>query len=78
VARDLLSDSGSIFVQIGDENMHRVRGLMDEVFRDKNFVSQVVFEKTSSTSTEEMASISDHILWFAKNRTALKFRSAYR
>jgi adenine-specific DNA-methyltransferase len=78
VARDLLSDSGSIFVQIGDENEHRVRGLMDEVFRDKNFVSQVVFEKTSSTSTEEMASISDHILWFAKNRTALKFRSAYR
>jgi adenine-specific DNA-methyltransferase len=78
VARDLLSDSGSIFVQIGDENVHRVRGLMDEVFRDKNFVSQVVFEKTSSTSTEEMASISDHILWFAKNRTALKFRSAYR
>jgi adenine-specific DNA-methyltransferase len=78
VARDLLSDSGSIFVQIGDENVHRVRALMDEVFRDKNFVSQVVFEKTSSTSTEEMASISDHILWFAKNRTALKFRSAYR
>jgi adenine-specific DNA-methyltransferase len=78
VARDLLSDSGSIFVQIGDENVHRVRGLMDEVFRDKNFVSQVVFEKTSSTSTEEMASISDHILWFAKNRTALKSRSAYR
>src|ERR1019366_6992404 len=70
--------SGSIFVQIGDENVHRVRALMDEVFRDENLVSQIVFEKTSRTSTEEMASISDHILWFAKNRSALKFRAAYR
>jgi adenine-specific DNA-methyltransferase len=78
VARDLLTDSGSIFVQIGDENVHRVRAVMDEVFRDENFVSQIVFEKTSSTSTEEMASISDHILWFAKNRSALKFRATYR
>jgi len=78
VSRDLLADSGSIFVQIGDENVHRVRAVMDEVFRDENFVSQIVFEKTSSTSTEELASISDHILWFAKNRAALKFRAAYR
>lgn len=78
VARDLLTDSGSIFVQIGDENVHRVRALMDEVFRDENFVSQIVFEKTSSTSTEEIASISDHILWFAKKRPSLKFRAAYR
>lgn len=78
VARDLLTESGSIFVQIGDENVHRVRVLMDEVFGDKNFVSQIVFEKTSSTSTEEMASISDHILWFAKSRPSFKFRPAYR
>src|SRR5690349_2482967 len=66
VARDLLADSGSIFVQIGDENVHRVRAVMDELFRDENFVSQLIFEKTSSTSTEGLASISDHILWFAK------------
>jgi adenine-specific DNA-methyltransferase len=78
VARDLLTESGSIFVQIGDENVHRVRAVMDEVFGDDNFVSQIVFEKTSSTSTEELASISDHILWFAKSRTQLKFRPAYR
>jgi len=78
VARDLLTDSGSIFVQIGDENVHRVRALMDEVFGDENFVSQIVFEKTSSTSTEEIASISDHILWFCKSRSLLKFRPAYR
>src|SRR5262245_59377249 len=78
VARDLLADSGSIFVQIGDENVHRVRAVLDEVFGDENFVSQLIFEKTSSTSTEEMASISDHILWYAKNRSTLKFRAAYR
>jgi len=78
VARDLLTDSGSIFVQIGDENVHRVRALMDEVFGDENFVSQIVFEKTSSTSTQEMASISDHIIWFAKSRASVKFRAAYR
>jgi len=78
VARDLLTESGSAFVQIGDENVHRVRALMDEVFGDENFVSQIVFEKTSSSSTEELASISDHILWFAKNRASLKFRAAYR
>ena len=74
VARDLLTESGSIFVQIGDENVHRVRAVMDEVFGDENFVSQIVFEKTSSTSTEEMASISDHIIWFAKSRPSFKFR----
>lgn len=78
VARDLLTDSGSIFVQIGDENVHRVRALMDEVFGDENFVSQIVFEKTSSTSTEAMASISDHIIWFAKSQPSFKFRAAYR
>ena len=78
VARDLLAESGSIFVQIGDENVHRVRAIMDEVFREDNFVSQLLFEKTSSSSAEELASISDHILWFSRNRAALKFRPCYR
>jgi adenine-specific DNA-methyltransferase len=78
VARDLLTDSGSIFVQIGDENVHRVRAVMDEVFGDGNFVSQIIFEKTSSTSTEGLASISDHIIWFARNKPNLKFRPIYR
>ena len=78
VARDLLADSGSIFVQIGDENVHRIRALMDEVFGDGNFVSQIIFEKTSSTSTDGLSSISDHIVWFAKRRDLLKFRPAYR
>jgi len=78
VARDLLADTGSVFVQIGDANVHRVRGLLDEVFGEANFVSQIAFEKTSSTSTEDLASISDHLLWFAKDRAVLKFRPSYR
>jgi len=51
VARDLLTDSGSIFVQIGDENVHRVRALMDEVFGDENFIAQIAFAKTSGYTT---------------------------
>ena len=78
VARDLLSDSGSIFVQIGDENVHRVRALMDEVFGEHNFVSEISFEKTSSTSTQGLAVINDYILWFGKDRSALKFRAPFR
>lgn len=78
VARDLLTDSGSIFVQIGDQNVHRVRALMDEAFGEDNFVSEIIFEKTSSTSTDDLASIGDYILWFAKDRSSLKFRAPLR
>src|SRR5579863_7316434 len=74
VARDLLTDSGSIFVQIGDENVHKVRALMDEVFGESNSISQIVFEKTSSTSSDELGSITDHIIWFAKKRESVKVR----
>lgn len=74
VARDLLSDSGSIFVQIGDENVHRVRALMDEVFGDENFVSQIVFVKTTSASSDLLSGIYDVIIWFAKNREKAKSR----
>src|SRR5256885_2997724 len=67
VARDLLADSGAIFVQIGDENIHRVRALMDEVFGDENFVSQISFVKTAAQSSELLPNVSDHLLWFARN-----------
>ena len=73
VARDLLTDSGSIFVQISDENVHRVRGVMDEVFGVDNFVSEIVFTKTRSlVSSEFVTTICDYILWYAKDRTAAK------
>jgi adenine-specific DNA-methyltransferase len=77
VARDLLTESGSIFVQIGDENVHRVRAVMDEVFGDGNFISQVVFRKTTGKASGALDNTCDYLLWFAKNRDSLKFRPSY-
>ena len=74
VARDLLTESGSIFVQIGDENVHRVRALMDEVFGDENFVALITFKKSSSATERYLASTSDYLVWFAKNLDRLKYR----
>ena len=73
VAKDLLTDSGSIFVQISDENVHRVRSVMDEVFGPENFVSQLVFTKTRSlVSSDFVTTICDYILWYAKDRDLAK------
>lgn len=75
VARDLLTKSGSIFVQIGDENVHRVRALLDEVFGDENFVSQINVVKTSGlAAADRMSSATDYILWFSKDRSSVKYR----
>jgi adenine-specific DNA-methyltransferase len=78
VARDLLTDSGSIFVQISDENLHRVRALMDEVFGDENFVVTIPFVKKGNQKGESMESINDYIIWFAKHRDRLKARSLFK
>jgi adenine-specific DNA-methyltransferase len=78
IARDLLSESGSVFVQIGDENVHRVRSLMDEVFGEENFASQITFAKTSGQSDNYLAGVVDHIIWFARDRARLKYRQLYR
>jgi len=75
--RDLLTESGSIFVQIGDENVHRVRALMDEIFGEENFISDIVVSKTSSQSSSYISSTADYILWYAKHKPVLKFRPAY-
>ncbi|WP_245731831.1 site-specific DNA-methyltransferase [Thiocapsa roseopersicina] len=74
VARDLLTDSGSVFVQIGDENVHRVRILMDEVFGEVNFCAQLTVVKTASQSAELIAGTADYVLWFCKSRESTKFR----
>jgi adenine-specific DNA-methyltransferase len=75
VARDLLADTGSIFVQIGDENVHRVRALMDEVFGDSNFISQINVVKTSGlAASNRISSSADFILWYAKNSDVVKYR----
>ena len=68
VARDLLTESGSVFVQIGDENVHRVRTLMDEVFGEKNFRATIAFQTTSAQTTDDISVICDYILWYFKSR----------
>lgn len=74
VARDLLTDSGSIFVQIGDENVHRVRAVMDEVFGETNCISQISIQKTSGQTSEFIAGVQDFILVYARNAEQTKFR----
>lgn len=77
VARDLLSDSGSIFVQMGDENVHRVRTLLDEVFGEDNFLSSILYRTTGGFATKGLSRIGDHILWYAKKIDTAKLRSLY-
>ena len=77
LARDLLTESGGIFVQIGGENVHRVRAVMDEVFGEDNFVSQISFATTTGFSGLYLSSIFNHILWYAKSVDQLKYRHLY-
>ena len=77
VMRDLLTESGSIFVQIGDENVHRVRALMDEVFGEENAVSLIIVWKTSSQTSAALPSTCDYIIFYARDASKLKFRNIY-
>lgn len=77
VMRELLTESGSVFVQIGDENVHRVRAAMDEVFGDGNFCSQITVLKTAGQTAELIAGTTDYILWYAKRKDMVKFRTPY-
>ncbi len=77
VARELLADTGSIFVQIGDENLHRVRALMDEVFGAGNFVSQIYFATTGGFATGSLSRVGDYLIWYAKERARIKYRQLY-
>lgn len=77
MAKELLANTGSIFLQISDENLHRVRCVMDEVFGAKNFVSMVTFVKTTSATGEHLGTVSDYILWYSKDIAQLKFRRVY-
>ena len=77
LARDLLSNSGSIFVQMGDENVHRVRALMDEVFGEKNFLSLVTFQTSTGRTAQTLDSVSDYLLWYAKESATVKFHQLF-
>lgn len=78
VSRDLLGEAGSVFVQIGDENLHLVRSLLDEAFGAENFVSLITFRKTSGATGDFLAGVVDYILWYAKDRGTMKYRPIYR
>ena len=77
VARDLLTNSGSIFVQISDENVHRVRALMDEVFGDENSCCLFTVQKTGGLSQSLVPSTSDYLLWYSRDKATVKFRGLY-
>ncbi len=79
VARDLLTDSGSIFVQIGDENVHRIRALMDEVFGEENFIGLIWFrKKTMPLGDKYLERMGDYIVWFGKDSSQSKFRRLFQ
>jgi adenine-specific DNA-methyltransferase len=77
LCRELLADSGSIFVQIGDENMQRVRGVMEEVLGANNFIAGIVFTKTITQTTELLPSVFNHVLWYAKQQAAVQYKQLY-
>nr|MDT0658903.1 site-specific DNA-methyltransferase [Micromonospora sp. DSM 115978] len=77
IARDLLTESGSVFVQIGDENVHRVRCILDEVFGLENFISLITYSKTGGATAELLPNTSDFVLWYAKNKSEIRFRRPY-
>ena len=77
LARELLHESGSIFVQISDENVHLVRNLMDEVFGTDNFIGMVSFQKKGSQSGDFIPSIHEYIVWYSKDKDSTKFRRLY-
>ncbi len=77
VARDLLTESGSIFVQIGDENVHRVRAVMDEVFGEACFLNMIPFSTTGGQSSIGLGKVFDLVLWYARNSGQVKYRQPY-
>ena len=78
VAKNLLADSGSVFVQINDEHIHRIRCLMDEVFGSENFVSSITLKKSGSTPSKQIANVTDHLLWYAKSKEVVKFNRLFQ
>lgn len=78
VAKELLADTGSIFVQISDENLHRVRMLLDEVFGSNQFVAQVNFKTMGALGQSDIPKTFDYLLWFARDRNRMRFRKVFR
>ncbi len=78
LARELLAPSGSIFVQISDDNLHHVREVMDEVFGAENFCSVITLTKTTSATSDLLPSVADYLLWYARDKGRVKYRQSYK
>jgi len=76
-ARELLADTGSVFVQISDENVHRVRQIVEEIFGPENFISQVTFKKTTTATADYIPATNDFMLWYARNRSCVKYNPVF-
>jgi len=77
LARQLLHESGSCFMQISDENVHHVREIMDEIFSPENFISEIIFVKTSGFTTSNLPSTNDYLIWYAKDKRQIKHRPLF-
>lgn len=77
LVREMLADSGSLFLQIGNDNIHRIAVLLDEVFGSENRVSTISFAKTGGSSTKHLSLAADYILWYAKDKDKMKYRALY-
>ena len=78
LGRELLAESGSVFLQIGDENLHLVRVIMDEVFGSNNFISIITFRKTAGQTSQNLPGTCDYVIWYARNKEKLKFRTLFK
>ena len=77
VARELLTESGSIFIQIGEENIHLVRCLLDEVFGSENFISIIAYSTTSGLTSNVLSRAGDYVIWYSKNQERVKYRQLF-
>jgi adenine-specific DNA-methyltransferase len=77
LARELLTESGSVFVQISDENLHHMRELCDEIFGDENFVSLITYRTSSPLGASGLPGVSDYLMWYSKSKADMKFRPLY-
>lgn len=77
-AHELLHETGSVFVQIGSENVHRVRAILDEIFGAENFISEIIVQTTTSASSLYVDTINDYVLWYGKDSTRTKYRQCVR
>ena len=74
LARDLLADTGSVFIQISDENVHHVKELCDEIFGCNNYVSIIIYKKGGTATASQLSNVTDFIVWYAKDKTKMTYR----